>query len=101
MEDFCSQIGQVAHDINNEWLNDANVVCEARDEGSEEAVDHSDESATNRHQHEVAQTRQHIDRLDVARANLTVLLEQVVQNLKTATTDTECSNTACIATCST
>ena len=81
MEDLGVEVGQVAHDEDEDGLDDAHVVGEARDESGEEAPDDADRRAAQRHHQKVGQPRQHVRGADVLLAHADVRVEHVVQHL--------------------
>ncbi len=56
VEDFRVQISQVAHDEDENGLDNTNVIGEARDETSKEAPDDADQGATDGHNKEGGET---------------------------------------------
>lgn len=57
MEDFSVQVSQIAHDKNENRLDDPNVVGETGNETGEEAPNNADQRATDRNHNERSETR--------------------------------------------
>lgn len=79
VEHFSSDVGQVAVQEDKQWLNDPDVVCETRGEGSYKSQEDADEHPANSHHEEVRDARKHVDGVDGF--HLAERLEQVVQDL--------------------
>lgn len=85
MEDFSVEVRQIAHDENEDRLDNSDVVREAGHESSEEAPDDADQSAANCHDEEGSKTGQYVRVFDVFHAHADVLVEHIVQHLKVGT----------------
>ena len=81
MEDFRIQVSQVAHDEDEDGLNDADVVGETGDETGEEAPDDADQSAANCDDEEGGKAGQNVRVLDIFHTHADVSVEHVVQHL--------------------
>jgi len=81
VKDFSIEIGQVAHDENEDGFNDANVIGESSYQSGEETPDDSDQSTAQRHDCERSNPSQNVSILDVFCSHSDVGVKHVVQHL--------------------
>jgi len=81
VENFSVEVGQVAHDEDEDRFDDEYVVGESGDEPGEETPDDADERSTQRHYQERGEPGQNVRVLNVLLAHFHVSVEHVVQHL--------------------
>lgn len=78
MEDFCIQVSQIAHDEDEDWLDNTDVVGEARDETGQKAPDDADQRTAERHHQEGSKTGQNVGVFDIFDAHADVSVKHIV-----------------------
>lgn len=78
MEDFSIQVSQIAHNKNEDGLDDTHMVGKTSDETREEAPNDADKSTTERNHNKGGETRQNVGVFDVFLAHTNVGVKHVV-----------------------